>query len=213
MLPAAQMRLWPQLVATPSAFTLYGGTAIALRLGHRPSVDFDFFATDPFVPRQLRAEVSYLAKGRILQEAPNTLTMLVGTSGPVQVSFFGGLRIGQVSPAEPVEGPGFAVAALLDLAGTKAAVVTQRAEAKDYLDLHALLTIAGIDLPTMLSAAAVIYGEEFNPLVSLKAISYHDDPSLSGLSAGVKRDLVRAVRAVDHAHLPMLSPFRKRRPR
>ena len=33
----------------------------------------------------------------------------------------------------------------------------------------------------MLAAAAIIYGAEFNPLVSLKAISYHDDPSLADL--------------------------------
>jgi hypothetical protein len=58
----------------------------------------------------------------------------------------------------------------------KAAVVTQRAEVKDYLDVYALLTKTKISLATMLAAAAIIYGAEFNPLVSLKAISYHDDP-------------------------------------
>jgi hypothetical protein len=31
-----------------------------------------------------------------------------------------------------------------------------------------------ISLPTMLAAGAIIYGSEFNPLVSLKAISYHE---------------------------------------
>jgi hypothetical protein len=35
VLPPAQQRLWPELSQTPEAFTLYGGTAIALRLGHR----------------------------------------------------------------------------------------------------------------------------------------------------------------------------------
>ena len=45
------------------------------------------------------------------------------------------------------------VAALVDLAGMKAAVVQQRAEAKDYIDLDALLQ-AGIELPTALSAYA-----------------------------------------------------------
>ena len=43
ILPTAQRRLWEELKAIPAAFTLYGGTAIALHLGHRQSIDFDFF--------------------------------------------------------------------------------------------------------------------------------------------------------------------------
>jgi hypothetical protein len=38
-LPEAQRRLWAELGATPTGFTLYGGTAIALRLGHRQSLN------------------------------------------------------------------------------------------------------------------------------------------------------------------------------
>ena len=45
ILPASQRTLWPELDATPDHFTLYGGTALALRLGHRQSVDFDFLLT------------------------------------------------------------------------------------------------------------------------------------------------------------------------
>ena len=45
ILPPAQKRLWPELgMARKLGFTLYGGTAIALRLGHRDSVEFDFFS-------------------------------------------------------------------------------------------------------------------------------------------------------------------------
>lgn len=48
VLPEAQRRLWLQLAQTPRlGFVLYGGTAIALRLGHRPSIDFDFFTDKP----------------------------------------------------------------------------------------------------------------------------------------------------------------------
>jgi len=44
ILPPAQRSLWPHLVQVPGHFVLYGGTAIALRLGHRQSIDFDFFS-------------------------------------------------------------------------------------------------------------------------------------------------------------------------
>jgi hypothetical protein len=41
ILPPEQRRLWPELRDIPRGFVLYGGTAIALHLGHRQSVDFD----------------------------------------------------------------------------------------------------------------------------------------------------------------------------
>jgi len=48
VLPPEQKRIWPQLSNAPRlGLTLYGGTAIALRLGHRESMDFDFFTNDP----------------------------------------------------------------------------------------------------------------------------------------------------------------------
>jgi hypothetical protein len=92
----------------------------------------------------------------------------------------------------------------------KAAVVTQRAELKDYLDIHALLTKAGISLATMLAAAAIIYGSEFNPLLSLKAISYHGDQSLTDLPLDIRHDLIEAVRATDPQNLPVLDAVRRR---
>jgi hypothetical protein len=210
ILPSAQRRLWPELSETPEDFTLYGGTAIALRLGHRPSADFDFFASVPFVPNALLQKVSYLNGATVRQSAPNTLTVTIERDGPVEVSFFGGLGIGQVAPAETVIGPGIKVASLLDLAGCKVAVVTQRAEMKDYVDVHALLTKAHIPLAQMLAAATIIYGTEFSPLLSLKALSYHEDHALAGLSTDVRLDLIAAVSAVDPHHLPTLTALRKR---
>jgi Nucleotidyl transferase AbiEii toxin, Type IV TA system len=213
ILPQAQQNLWPELAQTPPDFTLYGGTAIALRLGHRFSVDFDFFSTQPFVPAALKEAVPYLDGSIIRQSAANTLTVSVERGGPVQLSYFGGLRIGQVEAAETVAGPRFAVSSLLDLAGMKVAVVTQRAEVKDYLDIHALLTEGRFDLATMLAAAAIIYGDEFNPLIALKAISYHDDPALADLSPGIRSDLLAAVRATRADTLPRLTAVRQREPR
>ena len=62
-----------------------------------------------------------------------------------------------------VEENGLKVASLLDLAGTKASVVQVRAEAKDYLDIDALLQRTSIDLPLALAAAQAMYGTSFNP--------------------------------------------------
>jgi len=48
VLAAPQRRLWNEHVAVPKEFVLYDGTALALQLGHRRSLDFDFFGERPF---------------------------------------------------------------------------------------------------------------------------------------------------------------------
>lgn len=207
MLPAPQRALWPELAATPGAFTLYGGTALVLRIGHRTSVDFDFFSNASFDPDHLASRVPYLRDAERLQVASDTLTCRVDRGGPVLVSFFGGLRLGQVAAPEQVRDMPLHVASLLDLAGTKAAVVQKRAEGRDYLDIDTLLQ-QGIDLPTVLAAGIVVYGRTFNPLITLKALSYFDD--VPTLPADVRARLGKAVEAVDATRLPTLTPYLKR---
>ncbi len=123
------------------------------------------------------------------------------------VSFFGDLGLGQVAEPEQVLDTGLRVASLLDIAGTKAAVVQKRAEVKDYIDVDALLR-HGVDLPTMLAAGAVVYGRKFNPLITLKALSFFDD--VAALPGDVRERLTRAVEAVDVTKLPVLTPYAKR---
>lgn len=207
VLPLPQALLWPELDATPEHFTLYGGTALALRLGHRKSVDFDFFSNQSFEPLELAKTIPYLKSAEQVKVAPNTLTSRVERDGPVLVSFFGGLGLGQVAPRELAEGRNVYVASLLDVAGTKVAVVQQRAAVKDYLDIDALLQ-HGIDLPTALAAGRVVYGRSFNPMITLKALSFFDD--VPALPAAVRSRLSAAVDAVDPASLPLLTPYAKR---
>lgn len=204
LLPPPQRQLWPELDATPRQFTLYGGTALALRLGHRASVAFDFFSRQSFEPDQLAETIPYLRGAERVQIAPNTLTCRVERNGPVLVSFFGSLNLGQVAPPDQAEGTTLFVASLLDLAGTKVAVVQQPAENKDYLDIDALLQ-HGVALPTALAAGRIVYGNRFNPVITLKALSYFDD--LPSLPADVKARLSAAAARVDLNRLPDLSAY------
>lgn len=204
VLPAPQRAFWPELALTPEHFTLYGGTALALRLGHRVSADFDFFSNQSFDPDHLARSIPYLAQAEQVQVDANTLTCRVERGGPVLVSFFGAL--GQVAPREQTRGLPLHVASLLDLAGTKVAVVQKRAEEKDYLDIDALIG-NGVELPRALAAGVVIYGPSFNPLITLKALSYFDD--VPALPQDVRTRLKAAVAAADVARLPVLTPFRR----
>lgn len=209
ILPKPQLRLWPELDSTPDHFTLYGGTALALRLGHRISIDFDFFSSESFDPDNIADTTPYLKDAERVQIDNDTLTCRVDRGGPVLVSFFGGLRLGQVAEREVAEGSSLNVASLLDIAGTKVAVVQKRAEMKDYLDIDALLQ-HDVDLPTMLAAGRVVYGQSFNPLIALKALSYFED--VPKLSQDVRQRLLVAVAAVDPTgNLPSLTVYAKRK--
>ncbi len=205
ILPAAQARLWRELSALPDQFVLYGGTALALHLGHRNSVDFDFFAREPLILSKLEGEVPFLTGAKIIQREKN-LTAIVERGDPVKVSFFGVPKLPLLAPAHVVEENNLKVASLLDLAGTKASVIQVRAEAKDYLDLDALMRLGAVDLATALAAAHALYGPTFNPEVTLKALSYFDDGNLRDLPDDLKLRLVGAALQVDLDHLPVLGP-------
>jgi hypothetical protein len=71
VLPAAQQQIWNALAAAPHlGFVLYGGTAIALHLGHPRSIDFDCFRSGPLDKNQLRAEFAFVKGAAVLQEHP-----------------------------------------------------------------------------------------------------------------------------------------------
>lgn len=205
ILPPPQLRLWEELTSLPADFVLYGGTAIALHLGHRQSVDFDFFSNQPLDGDHL-TELPLLAHAMVTQRAPNTLGCTVDRDGPVRLSFFGVPALPRLRPPVIAPGNGVRVASLLDLAGTKASVVQMRAEAKDYLDIDALLRDGRISLPLALAAARALFGAAFNPQITLKALSYFDDGDVRGLSRPIRQRLRRAAAAVDLAQMPAIAP-------
>ena len=204
ILPPPQRRLWRELAAVPEPFVLYGGTALALHLGHRVSEDFDFFADRNIDPETLLRTVTFLRDAEVTQMEPNTLSCLVERGGPVRLSFFGLPRLGRVRAPHVCPGNRLKVASLLDLAATKAAVVQRRAEAKDYIDIDALIA-AGIDLPQALSAAKIVYGDRFAPTPTLKALTFFEEGDLTTLPAELRRRLVESARAVDPLRLPRIS--------
>ena len=196
-LPPAQRALWPALAEVPRQFVLYGGTGLALQLGHRDSVDFDFFSSLPLDKAALRSS-TFLRRAEVTQDEENTLSVAVpgapGVGGKyVNLSFFGNLSLGRVGEPAVCREHGLKVASLLDIAGLKAAVVQQRAEFKDYTDVAALLT-AGVPLEKMTGAAAALYPGQFEPSSTLLALNYFGDGDLSRLSPQTRAQLSTAVR-------------------
>lgn len=198
ILPLSQRRLWPKLrAASELGFVLYGGTAIALRLGHRQSVDFDFFTERPLDREAITVALSFVTQATVLQDQRDTLTLLVidDEQQPtyVKVSFFGSLGFGRVGAPDVTADGVLHVASLADLMATKLKVILQRAEAKDYRDIAAMLN-AGESLAHGLAAARQIFGPNFQPSECLKALAYFKDGDLATLSTDEKQTLVDAAR-------------------
>ena len=203
ILPPAQRRLWEELKHTPKDFVLYGGTALALRLAHRTSEDFDFFSNHSFAPDSLRKAIPYLHQAEMSQFEANTLTAIVDRSGPVKVSFFGGLALNRIQDPDLTLDSGIQVASLLDIAATKLATIQQRAQARDYQDIAAIM-IAKITLSDALAAAAAVYGKQFNGALSLKALTYFADGDLPQLSSDTREQLRTLAAQVNLKQIPVL---------
>jgi hypothetical protein len=192
VLPPAQKEIWTSLAPAPRlSFVLYGGTAIALHLGHRVSVDFDFFRSAPLDKDQIRAKFGFVRGAAVLQDGPNTLVILAETpSGVVKVSFFGGIGFGRVNDPVQTCDDMLLVASLDDLMATRVTATLDRAEARDYRDIAAMIS-AGVSLAAGLSAFKEMFGGE--PAQALRALGYFKDGDLDTLSPA-DREVLCGVR-------------------
>ena len=84
-MPLPQWALWPELDATPDHFTLCGATALALRIGHRQSVDFDFFSRTAFDPAALARKIPYLAGAETVPLERTRLRAAVAVADPTRL--------------------------------------------------------------------------------------------------------------------------------
>jgi hypothetical protein len=120
--------------ARDHGFYLGGGTALALRLGHRRSVDFGWFREEPIEdPLRLASQIS--AAGIRFKPARTEAGTLHGASRGVRTSFLE-YRYPLLRPGH--DAGGFTLASLEDLAAMKLAAVAQRGSRKDFVDVFAL---------------------------------------------------------------------------
>jgi hypothetical protein len=117
-------------------FRLVGGTALSLQLGHRLSVDADFFTNQTFETGQKERMLELLLPGfRVLKISPH------GVAG-----FYENVKIDLYTwhvpfLLSPIEKEGIRMADLPDLAALKLEAIINRKEEKDFRDIHALLGI------------------------------------------------------------------------
>ena len=192
ILPKAQQEIWPLLApASGLSLVLYGGTAVALHLGHRASIDFDFFSAAPLDKKRIETSLAFMRGAATIQEDENTLVVnATMPSGSVKLSFFGGMTIGRLNEPLQTRDHTLLVASLEDLLATKLKAILDRAEAKDYRDIAAMLS-AGVALERGLGGFAKMYGKD--PGLALRAIGFFKDGDLPSLARS-DQDVLRAAR-------------------
>jgi len=120
-------------------FYLAGGTALALQIGHRTSVDFDFYTQRKFDSRKLREEFDERFKN--VQEiyiAKDTLELSVNG---VEVSFF---RYPYPFIKSPQEIEGILLASIEDISAMKILAISQRGKKRDFIDIYFLIKKLGL---------------------------------------------------------------------
>jgi len=197
-LPRSQRKAWPHLApAKDLGFCLYGGTALALRFGHRESVDFDFFSAAALDKASLMEKLPFLSGAVVLQESANSYVFMAtppGEKTPVKLSFFAEISYGRIgSPDLSADGVLLA-ASVRDLMATKLKVLFNRVEPKDYIDIAAMIA-GGVSLADGARDAMALY-PQFNPMECFKALGYFDSKELAGLDDNCKLVLKRAVKSV-----------------
>jgi hypothetical protein len=203
VLPAPQREFWDEEAShIPPDWVLYGGTAIALRLGHRQSVDFDFFSNGAVDYAALAAALPCLTRATTLRRAHDTLVVAASMkSGEIRLSFFGELKLGRVGTPDRISGKP-AIASPLDLLATKLKVLHDRIEAKDYQDVEALLR-SGLSLNAGVAAAQAVFGAQINPIDTVKMLTWFKDGDLERrLSAATRQFLEAAAANFDPATPP-----------
>jgi hypothetical protein len=197
ILPPTQRRLWPSLAPLKEmGYCLYGGTALALRFGHRRSLDFDFFTERTLDRKALATDLPWFRSGTVLRAEPDTHVLLAAvprSRREVKVSFFGGLRFGRVGTPELSDDGVILVASVRDLLATKLKALFDRVEPKDYLDIAEILSRGG-DLPQGLSDAGALFGKTFSPAECLRVLCWFGEPGLGSLPAGCRRTLETRVK-------------------
>lgn len=156
-------------------YYLVGGTALALHIGHRVSVDFDFFSTAE-LPRNLLERVKYAFSGY-------TVTVTYAAAGEQLNCITDGVKMTFLHYPYPVIEPfteyhGIALASIPEIATMKGFAVRKRIAYKDYVDWYFLLKEGFVTLENVIALAKQKYGNDFNDRLFLgQLISLADAPT------------------------------------
>lgn len=133
--PKRALELLTGIQANPffTPLRLVGGTALALQIGHRISIDLDFFGDFPLQHQLIAQE---LAQYGSVTNVQNTPTVCIFQVDGVKIDF---VNYKYAWLDKPIKKDGFVLAGKRDIAAMKISAITGRGTKKDFIDLNALL--------------------------------------------------------------------------
>jgi hypothetical protein len=160
---------------------LAGGSALALQIGHRRSIDFDFFTSEELETSCIRKELKKIGTYETEFETPKTM---VGVFNKVKFSYF---YYPYNLIRKTTDFLGINLASIEDIAVMKLVAITDRGTKKDFVDLY-FLAKECFSLENMFE----FYDEKYhllssNLLTLLKALSYFDDAEKSEMPEMLKK--------------------------
>lgn len=174
ILDESRLDLLKRVLAAPPVADAYlaGGTALALLLGHRQSVDFDWFSPTIFDAEAIAESLSELGQLRISETKRGTFH---GFMDDIQITwlYYPNPLLDQLitSPAAP----GLRLASLVDIAVMKWAALSSRGSRKDFIDLY-FLAQAGIEVRSLFPLLAKKFPHtNINYYHMVKSLTYFDD--------------------------------------
>lgn len=167
-----QLELTDLLKPLQDQFGMVGGTALALQIGHRRSVDFDLFTTQPFNTTQVEALLLNKHQiDRTIISSNQELTLMINQ---VKLTFYHF----PFPITFPVKWQNIiSLADPLTIAAMKAYALGRRSEWKDYLDLYVLFEQFSLDEVT--NAASKIFGGSFDEKLFRSQLTYLEDVDMS----------------------------------
>lgn len=165
-----QIELLPFIKKFAKDYYLVGGTAIALHIGHRRSIDFDLFTQHNIKRKQIKniIETSGYSITDVIFEASDQFHIIING---VKITFFqypynvkASFEFEQI-----IKTP-----SLLDLAAMKASAIGGRAKWKDYVDLYFILR-KYYSIDELATRARELFKSFFNDKLFKEQLSYFDD--------------------------------------
>ncbi|HCI04670.1 TPA: hypothetical protein DEW47_01645 [Patescibacteria group bacterium] len=169
ILTEQQTKLLPLIGKFSKDFGLVGGTAIALHIGHRESIDFDLFTVNKFDSGKIKRKITndFNVEKVFVNEADEYTALISG----VKITFLHyPFNIEFKNNLDNV----IKVADLLTLAAMKAYALGRRAKWKDYVDMYFIFKNFH-SIAEVIGKAGEIFSSEFNEKIFRAQLAYFED--------------------------------------
>lgn len=171
ILNESQQKLLPLLNKFKKQFYMVGGTAIALHIGHRLSIDFDLFKNGVIKAKAITTKFETQKEQFIVTlNIDGQLNMICRD---VKFTFF---NFPYDIPHDILIEKSVSIPTLLDLAAMKAFELGRRSKWKDYLDLYFILK-SHYDYTEISKRAEELFGDMFSQKLFRAQLSYYKDIS------------------------------------